>query len=292
MPGPESARSHAFWREFGAGPPVLLVHGLGSSGADWAFQIPALAGRHRVIVPDLRGSGRRAGAPGPYSIAGFADELWALADALGHETLDLVGFSLGGAVALEMALARPDRVARLVTINSLPSYRVDHWRKWLEVHVQAALVRTLGLPRVARMVARRLFPHDHQAPMRARVVEVLGAQPVRSYLATADALAGWCAGERIGALRARTLLVAAEHDYTPLDEKRAWARRMGAAFAVVRGSRHGTPFDSIAATNACLAAFLADAPLPPDDTLAIDPPERMPGAPPPGILEAFAAEAP
>jgi pimeloyl-ACP methyl ester carboxylesterase len=290
MASPELALRRNLWREFGAGPPVLLVHGLGSSGADWAFQIPPLVATRRVIVPDLRGSGRLATARGPFSIAGFADELWALVDALELDTIDLVGFSLGGAVALEMALAQPQRVTRLVTINSLPSYRVDHWRKWLEVHVQAALVRTLGLPRVARMVARRLFPHDHQAPMRARVVDVLGAQPVRSYLDTANALAGWCAGERIGALRARTLLVAAEHDYTPLDEKREWARRMGAAFAVVRGSRHGTPFDSIAATNACLTAFLADAPLPSDDTLAIDPPERMPGAPPPGILEAFAAE--
>jgi pimeloyl-ACP methyl ester carboxylesterase len=141
------------------------------------------------------------------------------------------------------------------------------------------------------MVARRLFPHPHQAPMRERVVAVLGANPVRAYLDTANALAGWCAGERIGALRARTLLIAAEHDYTPLDEKRAWAQRMNARFAVVRGSRHGTPFDAIAATNALLAAFLTDAPLPPDDALAIDPPDRMPAAPPPGILEAFAAEA-
>jgi pimeloyl-ACP methyl ester carboxylesterase len=291
MHNPDRLNHRVSWREFGAGPPVMLVHGLGSSGADWAFQIPPLAATRRVIVPDLRGSGRHAGQRGPFSIAMFADDLWAVADALSIAQLDLVGFSLGGAVALEMALARPGRVARLATINSLPSYRVDHWRKWLEVHVQAAMVRTLGLPRVARMVSKRLFPHPHQAPMRERVVAVLGANPVRAYLDTANALAGWCAGERIGDLRARTLLIAAEHDYTPLEEKRHWAQRMHAAFAVVRGSRHGTPFDAIAATNALLTAFLADAPLPADESLAIDPPERMPGAPPPGILEAFAADA-
>lgn len=291
MPTLEHRGHRILWQSFGEGPPLLLVHGLGSSGADWAFQIPPLAATRRVIVPDLRGSGRNAQARGPVSITQLADDLWALADALAVERLDLVGFSLGGAVALEMALARPDHVARLATINSLPSYRVDHWKKWMEVHVQAAMVRTLGLPRVARMVSKRLFPHPHQAPMRERVVAVLGANPVRAYLDTANALAGWCAGERIGDLRARTLLIAAEHDYTPLDEKRIWAERMRADFAVVRGSRHGTPFDAIEATNALLAAFLADAPLPPDHALAIDPPERMPGAPPPGILEAFAAEA-
>ena len=86
--------------------------------------------------------------------------------ALDIERVHLVGFSLGGAVALEMALAQPARVRSLVTINSLPSYRIDHWRKWMEVHLQASMVRVLGLPRVARMVAARLFPLAHQAPMR------------------------------------------------------------------------------------------------------------------------------
>lgn len=286
----ERAGHRIHWTEFGAGPPLLLVHGLGSSGADWAFQIPPLAASHRVIVPDLRGSGRSVDARGPFSIPQFADDLWALLDALGAEQPRLVGFSLGGAVALEMALARPGAVARLATINSLPSYRIDHWRKWMEVHLQATMVRTLGLPRVARMVAARLFPHPHQAPMRERVVAVLGANPPRAYLDTVRALAGWCAGDRLHMLRTPMLMIAAEHDYTPLDEKHRWARHLGAKIAVVRGSRHGTPFDAMAATNACLVAFLAGEPLPPDDQLSLDPAHAMPDAPPPGILEAFAAE--
>ena len=86
------------------------------------------------------------------------------------------------------------------------------------------------------------------------------------------------------------LMIAAEHDYTPLEEKRGWARHLGAKIAVVRGSRHGTPFDAMAATNACLVAFLAGDALPTSEMLAIDQPEAVPDAPPPGILEAFAAE--
>jgi pimeloyl-ACP methyl ester carboxylesterase len=290
MPTLERAGHRIHWTEFGAGPPLLLVHGLGSSGADWAFQIPPLAASHRVIVPDLRGSGRSVDARGPFTIAQFADDLWALLDALDATAPRLVGFSMGGAVALEMALARPGAVERLVTINSLPSYRIDHWRKWMEVHVQATMVRTLGLPRVARMVSTRLFPHPHQAPMRERVVAVLGANPPRAYLDTVRALAGWCAGDRLHTLRTPMLMLAAEHDYTPLDEKHRWARHLGAKIAVVRGSRHGTPFDAMAATNACLVAFLAGEPLPPDELLAIDAPDAVPDAPPPGVLEAFATE--
>ncbi len=264
------------YESHGAGAAVLLVHGLGSSGADWAFQIPVLAARYRVITPDLRGAGQSAKPPGPYAIAQFAADLWRLLDALTVERAHLVGFSLGGAVALEMGLQQPARVERLVTINSLPSYRVDHWKKWLEVYGQIAAVRLFGLPRTARAVAARLFPEPYQAPMRERVVEVVGSNPVAAYLASARALAGWCALDRIAGLKSPWLMLAAEHDYTPLAEKRRYAERLGATLAVVRGSRHGTPFDATIATNACLSAFLAGAPLPAAEHLVIDGPERAP----------------
>jgi 3-oxoadipate enol-lactonase len=276
------ARLH--YRCTGQGPTLMLVHGLGSSGADWAFQIDALAPHFRLVLPDLRGAGASDAPPGPYAIAQFASDLWALLDHLDVQQAHLLGFSLGGAVATEMALQRPAAVLRLMTINSLPSYRVDHWRKWLEVHAQRALVRTLGLRRTAALVARRLFPRDSQAPMRERVVQVLGAASQRAYLDTAQALIGWCALERA----ARTplpplLMLAAEFDYTALAEKREFARRLGAELRVVAGSRHGTAFDAIEATNACAVAFFRALPLPEADTLRVDPDERVPTQPPAGF---------
>jgi 3-oxoadipate enol-lactonase len=276
-------------RCWGEGSPVLLIHGLGSSGDDWAFQIGPLARQHRLIVPDLRGCGGSAAPPGPYAIAQFADDLWRLLDRLGTASPAVVGFSLGGAVALEMALQRPDAVARLVTINSLPSYRVDHWRKALEFYLQVGMVQLLGLPRTARLVARRLFPHAHQAAMRARVTEVVGGSRVEPYLRCARALADWCAAERLDALRAPTLMIAGEFDYTALAEKRAWASRMAAELVVVEGSRHGTPFDAIAATNACLLRFLAGAPAG-AGPWRLDAAEQVPSAAP--VLPAESALAP
>lgn len=268
----------------GSGPAVLLVHGLGSSGADWAFQVPALESHRRVILPDLRGSGLSAGPPGPYTVEKFARDLWALVDALEVREVDVVGFSLGGAVALEMALQQPDRVPRLALINSLESYRADHWRKWLEARMHTWAVRVMGLRRTAAMVARRVFPAEWQAPMRARAIDVIGTARRRPYLHTIAALERWCARERLAALRSRVLMIAAEHDYTPLAEKRELASRLGAQLVVVRGSRHGTPFDATECTNACLVAFLDDAPLPAPDTWRADPPERAPRAPPVGSV--------
>jgi pimeloyl-ACP methyl ester carboxylesterase len=246
----------------GDGEPVLLIHGLGSSGADWAFQLPVLAARFRVIMPDLPGCGQSEAMSEGYAISGFAGSLWALMDHLDVTGPNLVGFSLGGAVALEMALQRPQSAPRLVLINSLACYRIDHWRKWLEARVPAALVRILGMRRMARLLAGRVLPERWQQPMRERAVAVIGAVPAATYLGMAAALEAWSATDRLVLLRSRILMIAAEHDYTPLVEKHALAARLRARILVVNGSRHGTPFDSIAITNASLIAQLTDAPLP------------------------------
>jgi hypothetical protein len=66
-------------------------------------------------------------------------------------------------------------------------------------------------------------------------------------------------------------MIAAENDYTPLAEKRALAAHIGADLVVVRGSRHGTPFDAVRATNAALMALLNDQPLPPAERWTCDP---------------------
>lgn len=261
-------------RRVGAGAPVLMIHGLGSCGADWAFQVPALAPHFQLLLPDIPGSGHSDAEANDFRIEAFARRLWQALDRLGVERPALVGFSLGGAVALEMALQRPNLPRSLAMVNSLPSYRVDHWRKALDVVLQLGLVRALGLARVGRMVARRLFPHPAQAPMRERVVQVLAANDRRRYLATTRALVGWCALDRLPRLRAPALMLAGEHDYTPLAEKRHFAERMGASFQFVRGARHGLPFDSIAATNAALLAWLRGEASDPD--LRADDPERSP----------------
>ncbi|HMM65780.1 MAG TPA: alpha/beta hydrolase [Dokdonella sp.] len=283
MPFLQTAEVRLHYRDLGDGEPLILLHGLGSSGADWAFQAESLGSQFRLIVPDLRGSGLSDSPPGPYSIAQFAGDVWDLLDGLKIERTHLMGFSLGGAVAMEMALQRPHAIARLMTINTLPSYRLDSWRKRMELVSQIALVRGFGMRRLASLAARRLFREPHQEPMRRRVVEVVGNTPRRPYLDTVRALAQWCSLDRLPALQSEMLMLAGEHDYTPLAEKRSYAERFGAKFAVVGGSRHGTPFDSATACNAVALAFFRGEPLPQADTLVMDAPERSPMRAPAGF---------
>ena len=251
-----------YYLDRGAGEPLLLIHGLGSSAADWAFQIPALEPHCRVLAPDLPGCGHSAAPEGAYEISGMAQALWALLEGLGIPAASIVGFSLGGAVALEMALQRPEAVPRLAIINSLATYRIDTWRKWLEARIPAALVRVIGMRGMARLVAKRSFPHPWQAAMRQRVLEVIGDVPAGTYLGMAGALERWSAAERLVQLPGRSVVIASEFDFTPVADKRRLAEGIGAELVVVRGSRHGTPFDSIDVVNGCLVALMQGAPLP------------------------------
>jgi 3-oxoadipate enol-lactonase len=259
----------------GKGEALVLIHGLGCSGADWAFQVAELEKRFLVIVPDLPGSGHSPPPPcGEYSMGEFATVLWALLDHLGVSKANIIGFSLGGAVALEMAAQRPANVPRLALINSVATYRPDHWRKWLETHLSATVVRLLGMQRAAWLLAARLFPEPWQQAMRKHAAAAVGAVPASSYLGMGLALARWAILDRLDRLKSRILLIAAEHDFTPLAEKRELAAKLNADIVVVRGSRHGTPFDSIDVTNASLLSLLTDQPLPPETRWVRDTPLR------------------
>jgi 3-oxoadipate enol-lactonase len=250
-----------YYRVRGKGENLLLIHGLGCSGSDWEWQVRALERRFRVIVPDLPGSGYSSPMDGDFSISDFATLLWALLDHLHVSQTNVAGFSLGGAVALEMALQRPESVPRLALINTLVTYRIDHWRKWLEAKLPPIFIRLLGMRLTAKLAAARLFPHSWQRPLRERAALVMRKVTAKTYLGMARALERWSAVDRLSHLKSKTLLIAAEHDFTPLEEKVAMAKKLGADIAIVHGSRHGTPFDAIEATNACLHSLFTDRPI-------------------------------
>jgi pimeloyl-ACP methyl ester carboxylesterase len=99
---------------------VLFIHGLGSSGyIEWRFTLPVLARTHRVFAPDLPGFGRSQKPRARYGIAYFARVLDRYLEGRRLTSAHVVGTSLGGRIALEMALRYPERVRKLVLVNSL-----------------------------------------------------------------------------------------------------------------------------------------------------------------------------
>ena len=102
----------------GSGPPILLIHGITSSARTWRAVMPALAENHEVIATDLLGHGRSAKPRGDYSLGGYASGLRDLLSILDIGRVTVVGHSLGGGVAMQFAYQFPDRLGRLVLVDS------------------------------------------------------------------------------------------------------------------------------------------------------------------------------
>jgi len=104
--------------EAGSGPVVLLVHGITSSADAWQSVIPGLAEHHTVVAADLLGHGGSAKPRGDYSLGAYASGLRDLLAALGHPRATVVGHSMGGGIAMQLAYQFPERVERLGLISS------------------------------------------------------------------------------------------------------------------------------------------------------------------------------
>jgi pimeloyl-ACP methyl ester carboxylesterase len=112
----------------GDGPPVVMLHGMVSTGDCWTYTCEALKSRHQVIAPDMPGHGRSGGGASPYSLAFYADWLSDFLDALGLSSATLIGQSMGGAICLAFALRHPERVSRLVLVDALGLSSKLAWR--------------------------------------------------------------------------------------------------------------------------------------------------------------------
>ena len=103
-----------YYEEHGTGDPLLLVMGLGTDSSAWMFQVPAFQAHYRVIAFDNRGVGRSTKPAGPYTISQMADDAAALLHAVGITRTHVLGISMGGMIAQELALRHPQRVRSLV----------------------------------------------------------------------------------------------------------------------------------------------------------------------------------
>jgi pimeloyl-ACP methyl ester carboxylesterase len=107
-----------YFETLGSGRPLILLHGGLGSGEMFGPVLPVLAEHHQVITPDLQGHGRTADIDRPIDIRLMADDIAALVDLLGLEQPDIVGYSLGGGVALQTAVKYPAKVRRLVSMSA------------------------------------------------------------------------------------------------------------------------------------------------------------------------------
>jgi poly(3-hydroxyoctanoate) depolymerase len=246
----------------GEGTPLLLINGLGTNLEMWEPFVAEHAGAREVIAFDLPGAGGSARTPWPLSMPQLALLVAELLDHLAYDRVDVLGYSLGGMVAQELARRAPARVDRLVlcaTTPGLPSIPPDP--------MVAALMLT-PVRYYSRPLAELIFPiiaggrtaRDAHA-LRAGLEQQLVQPPsVLGYLYQLYALSGWTSHPWIRRVRHRALVVHGDEDpVVPLVNGRYLARALPRGrLRVVCGAGHLFLFDEPATITAELEAFLAD----------------------------------
>lgn len=247
-----------YYEEHGAGDPLLLLHGLGSSGQDWELVAPQLAAHHRVVVPDVRGHGRSDKPPGEYGVPLFARDIAAFCDRLGLGAVNVVGLSMGGMIAFELAVSRPDLVRSLVIVNSGPDMVPRTLQFKFALGTRVLLARLLGPRRMARILGPKLFPKPEQAELRRRLEERIGQNDPDVYLRATRGLIGWSVLDRLHEITCPVLALASDRDYTPPSLKEAYVARLkDARMELVRDSGHASPVDQPEQISSAILRFLS-----------------------------------
>lgn len=240
--------------------PLVLLHGLGSSTRDWRPQVEHFSKTRRVLALDLRGHGRSEKPPGPCSIPLFAGDTTdavrrLLPDAVRNGGVHATGLSMGGMVALQLALDAPALLRSLTIVNAGVDYRPKTRRQRRLLWQRRLALRLLPVRHVGWLLGRRLFPDrpDLQQKMTRRWAQ----NDPAAYRASFEAIMGWSVRARLPEIQTPTLVAVAEKDYLPLSVYRAYAARIPQSeLAVLDGTRHAAPVEAPARFNAVLEDFL------------------------------------
>ena len=243
---------------------VILLHGLGTTGDSWQLQVPALtAAGYRVLIPDLPGFGRTAyrgrSDGGRWGITDFAATVRQVLEPRGVARAHLAGISMGGTVALQLALDSPALVDRLVLINTPPRLQAMRPSGWLALWMRIALMYGLGLPSQARVISQRIFPHPGQEALRQAIRDQIIQSDPKAYRAAVWALQRFNVTPRLGEIRSPTLILTGDQDTTISPEsQRLLLGIPGSRQVVVAGAGHGVIADHPEESNALLVNFLTE----------------------------------
>ena len=222
---------HMYYEVCGEGSPLVLLHGgVLTIELDFAALLPELVTRHTVIAVEMQGHGRTADTGRAITPAALASDVVGLLDHLGIDRAHVLGHSLGGGVALELAVSHPDRVRSIVPMSI--SVRPDGTHEEITDPSKHATSTRMPTPQdFADMTEayKRLSPHPEHFDDFVAMLSGVASQ-----------LEGWT-DEQLAGVTAPTLLMIGDHDFTTVEHAALMLRLIpGSQLAVLPGTTHMT----------------------------------------------------
>jgi pimeloyl-ACP methyl ester carboxylesterase len=256
-----------------------LIMGLGASLDTWIAQRDAFAAHHRVILFDNRGAGESESPPPPWTVPDMAADAVGVLDALGIERAHVLGVSMGGMIAQEMAIGWPERVDRLVVAVSFarpdPLRRAFLlFRRW--ARLQGVDLVQEGVANLPWLVSPRVLNDQGELE---RILGVVSAMPLMApdaYSHQIDAILEHDTLSRLHHVRAPTLVVAAAEDVlTPVYLSQEIAAAIpGARLTVLPRGNHAVQIEEAESFNEAILDFLVRERKNPDGQCGDAPPRR------------------
>jgi 3-oxoadipate enol-lactonase len=264
MPFADANGQRLYYELHGEGEPLLMVMGLGADHFAWALQVGPLSEHFRVVTFDNRDVGQSSYANGPYEITDLAADTIALADALELDRFHLLGASMGGCVAQELALGWPDRVRTLtlaITYGGAGAWgrkrgRLSaadvHHRSW-EEHIDNMMLLSFS---------EKLYEETERITLlRQQMLTNPYPQAPEGFARQAEASGRHEARERLPSLSIPVHVVGAERDYlVPVWKSRELAELVpGAKLTIIEDAAHGLNLERAEEFNAAVLDFLRSA---------------------------------
>lgn len=244
------------YHEYGEGDPLLLLHGEYLSHSVWRGQINGFANRFHVVTCDLRGHGESSVTRDPYSVALMAEDVLRLMDRLGFERVMLCGHSLGGLIALELALRYPDRLGALVLAETFYNARASLLDS-VGVSLNGMVAQVLGNEYLLRRrfaTTNAAFSDYMQREITRHLSDLENYQNIRRMLLAVDVQA------RLSEVKTLTLILVGEHSGLIHRQARHMNETIkGSFYGVVINAGHMVQWDSPALFNGITAEFLSGA---------------------------------
>lgn len=258
MPQLDLQGRSTFYEDVGEGTPLLLLHGFPLSSESFWPQLAAPPRGVRLLVPDHRGFGQSALAPGVATMEALADDALRLLDALGLPSALVGGVSMGGYVSLALTRLDPGRVRGLVLIDTQAGPDDEAGRQRREAVAQD--VERHGLDGLVQSMLPRLLTADAAPATRDRVERLMRAQRPEAVAAASRGMGLRADGREILArFSGPCLVVVGEADViTPVEKARVMADLVpGARLEILPGAGHLANLEQPAAFGAALERFVA-----------------------------------
>ncbi|MCJ7511233.1 MAG: alpha/beta fold hydrolase [Dehalococcoidia bacterium] len=253
--------TEVYYEEAGRGFPLLFLHGLAFDTRMWRSQVAALLGKYRCVSIDFRGHGQSAAPGGEYTLEVMAEDVYQVMRHLGLELAHVAGLSMGGMVAMRLALAHPEVVRSLVLLDT--SAGPEQAERAHQYEMLAQVMREQGPEAIMQGVIPIFFSQafigGQPQELEAFKEQFRNLNPQGVYRATLAVARRRDITDEIKSIRVPTLVIVGDEDMATTPERAEAIHRQiaGSRLEKIVGAGHMTPLEQPEKVTAAIEEFLS-----------------------------------